>query len=106
MLREEEIKWYQRAKTKGLLEGDGNTKYFQLVTNGKHRKTRIYKLLDGEQTISGDDELKKHITSYYKTLFGSATVSNIQLDEGRIDDIPQNSEDEILVLQLTSLWRR
>jgi hypothetical protein len=28
LLREEEIKWYQRAKTKDLLEGDSNTKYF------------------------------------------------------------------------------
>jgi hypothetical protein len=34
-LREEEIKWYERAKTKDLLEGDDNTQYFHLVANGK-----------------------------------------------------------------------
>jgi hypothetical protein len=28
LLRVEEIKWYQRAKTKDLLEGHPNTKYF------------------------------------------------------------------------------
>jgi hypothetical protein len=28
MLREEELKWHQRAKVKELLEGDSNTKYF------------------------------------------------------------------------------
>jgi hypothetical protein len=28
LLCEEEIKWYQRAKVKDLLEGDSNTKYF------------------------------------------------------------------------------
>jgi len=44
LLREEEIKWLQRAKTKELLEGDNNTKYFQLVANGKRRKTRILRL--------------------------------------------------------------
>ena len=38
LLREEEIKWYQRAKTKHLLEGDSNTRYFHLIANGKHRK--------------------------------------------------------------------
>jgi hypothetical protein len=42
MLREEEIKWYQRAKVKELLEGDFNTKYFQLIANGNHRKSRIF----------------------------------------------------------------
>jgi len=42
MLRHEEIKWYQQAKVKELLEGDSNTKYFQLIANEKHRKTRIY----------------------------------------------------------------
>jgi hypothetical protein len=28
MLREEEMKWHQRANVKELLEGDSNTKYF------------------------------------------------------------------------------
>jgi hypothetical protein len=39
LLREEELKWYQRAKVKNLLQSDANTRYFQLVANGKHRKT-------------------------------------------------------------------
>jgi hypothetical protein len=39
LLREEEVKWYQRSKTENLLKGDINTKYFQLIANGKHRKT-------------------------------------------------------------------
>jgi hypothetical protein len=41
MLREE-IKWYECAKVKELLEGDSNTMYFQLISNGKHRKTGIF----------------------------------------------------------------
>ena len=48
LLREEEVKWYQRAKTKGLLQGDANTKYFHLVASGKHRKSRIYHLQNGD----------------------------------------------------------
>ena len=47
LLREEEIKWYQRGKTTKILQGDMNTKYFQLIANGKHRKTRIFQLEDG-----------------------------------------------------------
>jgi hypothetical protein len=76
MLREEDIKWYQRAKVKELLEGDSNTKYFQLIyfqliANGKHQKTRIFQLRDGNQMIIGDEPLKTHITKYYKKSFWS-----------------------------------
>ena len=70
LLREDEIKWYQRAKTKDILEGDSNTKFFHLVANGKHRKTRIFQLHDGDQLINGDVNLKSHVTTYYKGLFG------------------------------------
>jgi hypothetical protein len=38
LLRGEELKWYERAKVKTLLEGDANTRFFHLVANGKHRK--------------------------------------------------------------------
>jgi hypothetical protein len=60
LLREEELKWYQRAKVKHLLEGDANTKYYHLLANGRHRKTRIFQLEEGNDIISGDAQLKKH----------------------------------------------
>jgi hypothetical protein len=62
MLREEEMKWYQCAKVKELLEGDSNTKYFQLVVNGKYRKSRIFQLQHEDQVIEGEAALKQHIT--------------------------------------------
>jgi hypothetical protein len=70
LLREEEIKWYQRSKSQNLLLGDPNTKYFQLLVNGRYRKTRIFQLQDVYNKICGDNDLKKHITKYYKGLFG------------------------------------
>lgn len=79
MLREKEIKWYQRAKTRSLLLGDSNTQFFHLVASGKHRKSRIYQLRDGNQVIEGDAALKKHITSYYKCLFGPSGNPNVTL---------------------------
>lgn len=41
LLMEEEIKYYQHAKTKDILLGDNNTRYFQMIANGKHRKKKI-----------------------------------------------------------------
>jgi hypothetical protein len=91
-LREEELKWYQRVKVKYLLKGDTNTKYYHLLANGRHRKTRIFQLEDGSNIISGDAQLKGHITNYYKNLFGPSEISHIMLDESQIDDIPQVSD--------------
>jgi hypothetical protein len=80
-----------------------NTKYFQLLANGKHRKTRIYQLEDDMRIIEGDNDLKKYIMTYYKELFGSPQDSNLQLDESFRDDIPHVSgaENEILTQQFT-----
>ena len=94
LLREEEVKWYQRAKVKHLLEGDANTKYFHLLANGRHRKTRIFQLEDGDTIIDGDAQLKQHIINYYKNLFGPPDNSNMKLDEHLVQDIPQVSELE------------
>jgi hypothetical protein len=71
-----------------------NTKYFQLLANGKHRKTRILQLQDEDKIIKGDDTLKKYITTYYKGLFGSHSENNCILDESIKDDIPQVTERE------------
>jgi exonuclease III/ubiquitin len=99
ILREEEIRLFQRAKVKHLLEGDDNTKYFQLVANGKHRKERIYSLEDDNRpSIVDEEELKKHITSYYKGLFGKPNQTSVELEESFTHDIPQvsDAENEIL----------
>jgi hypothetical protein len=87
LLREEEIKWYQRAKTKHIIEGDRNTKYYHLVTNGKHRKTRIFQLEQEEGVIKGDVQLKKYISKYYKNLFGAPEENNFSMVESQRDDI-------------------
>ena len=59
LLREEEIKWYERAKVKTLLEGDDSTRFFHQVANGKHQKQHIYKLENDQGVVIGDDQLKK-----------------------------------------------
>jgi hypothetical protein len=76
------------------LEGDSNTIYFHSVANGKHRKKLIHSLVQDEGTIEGDEQLKSYITSYYKDLFGEPVECNISMDESRIDDIPQVSQEE------------
>jgi hypothetical protein len=47
-----------KGKSEELLEGDSNTKYFQLATNRKHRKTCIFQLQHDGQIIKDDEALK------------------------------------------------
>ena len=55
LLREEEIKWYERAKAKTLLYGDDNTRFFHIVANGKHSKQHIFILDQEDGVIIGAD---------------------------------------------------
>jgi hypothetical protein len=56
-------------------------------------KSRIYQLRDGNNVMHRD-ELRKHITSYYKSLFGPHEEIDASLDDSQIQDIPQVSEVE------------
>jgi hypothetical protein len=80
-----------------------STKYFQLLSNGKNRKRRIFQLQDDDKIIEGDEALKKYITSYYKGLFGSPVENNFRLDGPIKDGFPQvtDRENEILIKPFT-----
>jgi hypothetical protein len=98
LLREEEIKLYQRAKVNDVLLGDNNTKYFQLIVNGKHRKKWIFSLDSDNGIIQGQENLKIYITQFYKGLFGEPKQSSFTLDADRSDDISQVIGEENAIL--------
>ena len=83
LLREEEIKFYQRAKANDVLLGDSNTRYFQMVVNGKHLKKRIFSLDHEGIKVEGQKNLKTYITQSYKDLFGPPEDNNFYTDEHR-----------------------
>jgi hypothetical protein len=47
ILREEELKWYQRSKGQFILKRDSNTRYFRSVANDRHKKTNVFILGSG-----------------------------------------------------------
>jgi hypothetical protein len=68
------------------------------------RRQRIYSSeYDDSSCISYEEELKKHITSYYKNLFGKPDTTLIELEESNTHDILQvlNAENEILTANFT-----
>jgi hypothetical protein len=69
ILEEEELFWFKRSHKTWLLQGDNNTEFFHRVANGRKLRQTIYSLEDGLDHITGDDNLLRHATSYYKNLF-------------------------------------
>jgi mannosylglycoprotein endo-beta-mannosidase len=94
LLREEELKWYQRSKYQFILEGDSNTRYFHSVANGRHRKKVIHSLVQEEGMNEGQEQLKAYINNYYKNLFGEPDEGNFTMDENRTEDILQGSPED------------
>ena len=81
MLRDEELKWRQRAKEKDLKEGDVNTKYFHMKASGRKKKNHISMLLNNGSEILGGDNIIKHVTEYYKGLFGQSERTSLSLND-------------------------
>jgi hypothetical protein len=81
LTKEEELYWLQRSKATRLVHGDDNTTYFQLLANGRYRKTRIYQLEREKGVIVGKENLKTYITNFYKGLFGSPESNHFTLNE-------------------------
>jgi hypothetical protein len=98
LLREEEIKFYQHAKVTDVLLGDNNTKYFQMIANGKHRKKIIFSLDSDNGTVEGQANLKSYITQFYKGLFGEPEQSPFTLESDKTNDITQVTEEENTIL--------
>jgi hypothetical protein len=99
----EELKWFQRVKTTKILKGDNNIKYFQMVANGKRRKTRISRLEQEEGAVEGEEQLLKYITNYYNGLFGNYERNNFSMNESMREDIPQITpiENDLLVVEFS-----
>lgn len=70
MLRRERILWQDKAKTKWLLEGDANTRYFHLTTLAHQKHNRIYYIFDPQAgRISNPDKIGQLFVDFYRDLF-------------------------------------
>ena len=66
--KEEQVKWFQRAKETDLVQGDSLTPYFMAKASGRKRKTKITSLNQEGVIITSDvnilDSLLISIKSY------------------------------------------
>jgi hypothetical protein len=79
---EEENYWRQRSHAKWLLHGDQNSSYFHKIANGSKCKNTVQSLNNEGVLIEGTENLLKHATAYYKTLFGPAPRNLFPISPG------------------------
>jgi hypothetical protein len=88
----EEIQWQRRGGVKWVLKGDSNNSYFHGVANGTKKKCTIFSLEDEDREIRDPAEIRNHVESYYKDLFGAEPEGGVTLGEefwlekGRLSD--------------------
>lgn len=77
LLREEELLWYQKSRTRWIEFGDRNTKFFHTSTIVRRKRNHIKTLkLDNGEWSSDQESIQNHVISYFKDLFSAPTDCN------------------------------
>ncbi|XP_058756417.1 uncharacterized protein LOC131629650 [Vicia villosa] len=72
ILKQEELIWFQRAKTNWLKDGDRNTRYYHMKASTRRKRNKIHMLKDKNGTwVDENDTLQKMVTQYFKSMFDS-----------------------------------
>lgn len=81
LLKQKEIYWRQRAKTRWLKEGDNNTKFFHAYATNRKRRNFIQSLKINNNWIYDTDSIKQqffdHLRNIYK--FSYSNLNNMKI---------------------------
>jgi hypothetical protein len=70
VLKHEEVMWFQRSRTKWLVDGDRNTRYYHLKTTNRRRRNNIVMLRNTEGVWVDDPRtLQVMVNKFYQDLF-------------------------------------
>ena len=70
LLIKEDIKWAQKARCDWVVQGDRNTKYFQIVVKQRRAKNRIVSLRKDDGTLTENfEEIESITVSHFKNKF-------------------------------------
>jgi hypothetical protein len=73
--------WKQRSSERWVLEGYVDSAFFHRSANGRRRKTKICSLESDQGLISDIQDIKTHVVSFYKHLFGAPTHKGVHLSQ-------------------------
>ena len=75
LVLKEEISWNQKAKMKGVIEWDGNSKLFHRIVNQKKTNKMIYKLeKEDGSVVDSEGDIITEIVEYFKKLYSKKKI--------------------------------
>ena len=78
-LQHREVMWQQRSRIRWLTAGDKNTRFFHLRASQRRKKNKITSLKRPDGQVTEDaQEMGSLATNFYKSLFGSEGVSDME----------------------------
>ena len=78
LLIKEDIKWAQKARCDWVVQGDRNTKYFQIVVKQRRAKNRIVSLRKDDGTLTENfEEIESITVSYFKNRFTETNPKSV-----------------------------
>jgi hypothetical protein len=95
----EEVKGRQRARERGIKEGDRNTRYFHVVINQRRRKSIIHKMEGPAGEVENTEEIVEVATNYYKDLFKYEARPKIRIYENFFSEGEKVTSVENVVLE-------
>lgn len=78
--KQEEIYWKQRSRIQWLKEGDGNTRFFHAVSNGRKSINLIPEITYDGAEVTNPREIGKVFVSRFQQQFGSKRSSRFKVD--------------------------
>ncbi|XP_039113806.1 uncharacterized protein LOC120249381 [Dioscorea cayenensis subsp. rotundata] len=94
--KKEEIYLRQRSRTHWLKEGDGNTKFFHAVANGRKSRNLISGVVLDENRIFDPKEIGKIFVARFQQQFGSKRESRFKVDLPKLFENKQHVQLGVL----------
>lgn len=92
----------QRARIRGLREGDACTKYFHLQACHRRRKNYLFAVTHNGQTFSEEEAKADIVFSYYNDLLGSAFVRQHRIDLSQLEILQLDLSEQVAPFS----WRK